>query len=71
MNIEELKRDLEELQALRDQALAQVNAYEGAIQYIKTKIQQVESKESEEPDLADFQPGAASHRPEAAESEEE
>lgn len=67
MNIEELKKDLEELKRQRDDAIAAANACAGAIQYIEQKIRQLSEQKIEEPDLTDFQPGAASHRPEAAE----
>ena len=71
MELEELKQDLAELQSLKEQSLAQVNAYEGAIQYVQRKIHMVKTKEDDDMDLFEFEPGAASHRPEAAESEME
>ena len=71
MELEELKQDLAELQTLKEQALAQVNAYEGAIQYVQRKIDLAKSKEEDDMDLSNFEPGAASHRPEAAVSEGE
>jgi len=71
MELEELKQDLAELQSLKEQSLAQVNAYEGAIQYVQRKINTAETKEDGDADLSEFEPGAASHRTEAAESEME
>ena len=67
--IEVLKRDLARLEQQREQVIAQINAINGTINYIKQKIAEVQEPTPEEIEAMDRCSTTADASPETAKAE--